>query len=173
MPEISEGTTEFTLSVDIRTRRIAPRLPGAIEHSCYSRQRRSSAVNAHRGVHGEAVAVVPLCRLLGLVFVQYCPACERLQDAVAHSVLNRLGVGAMEDLGGEEASAVLPSSLPPTNLPISVVSGSEIILAQEKIDFPDFLADSFWIFPEEQITFPQMSRHRRLHLLLRSIIGIV
>ena len=76
---------------------------------------------------------------------------------MANSVLNRLGTGAIECHSGDEASTALPSSLPPASLPISVVSGSEIILFQEKIDFPDFLADSFWIFPEKQISLPEMS----------------
>ena len=52
---------------------------------------------------------------------------------MANSVLNRLGTGAIECHSGDEASTALPSPLPPASLPISVVSGSEIILFREKM----------------------------------------
>ena len=162
---ISEGTADLTPSADV-----ADEANGAKIAGCNRAQRPLQAAPWHPWTSCRRGS---LHHFLSLVFVRDYPPREGLQDAVANSVLNRLGTGAIECHSGDEASTALPSSLPPASLPISVVSGSEIILFQEKIDFPDFLADSFWIFPEKQISLPEMSRHRRLHFLVRLIIGIV
>lgn len=86
---------------------MAPRSPGVIEHSGRS--------GPHRGIHGQAAAVVPLHHFLSLVFVRYFRPREGLQAAVAHSVPSRLRTGPIEYLSGDEASTALPSSLPPAS----------------------------------------------------------